>query len=81
MSEKLEKLYTFKISKKMLEEMREYTNKVKNWSEWIRNQIAKKIEELKSEKHGFTYRYCSECGAIIEEGDVYCMNCGQKVKV
>jgi len=80
MSEKLNKIYSFKISEKMLNKMRALSHKIDNWSAWIREQIEKKIKELEQEESNKSeILYCPNCGEIIDKNDIFCGNCGIKL--
>ncbi|MHA1232915.1 MAG: zinc ribbon domain-containing protein [Candidatus Helarchaeota archaeon] len=79
MSEKLTKMYSFKISEKMLSDMRSLSDRIDNWSAWIREQIEKKIQELKKESGEYRPRFCPNCGKMVEENDNFCGHCGHKL--
>ena len=80
MSEKLDKMYSFKISEKMKKKMQAVSDKVENWSAWIRKQIKEKLIELEKQGGGeLAKRFCPRCGNIVEEYDIFCGNCGEKL--
>ncbi|MHA1268505.1 MAG: zinc ribbon domain-containing protein [Candidatus Helarchaeota archaeon] len=81
MSEKLNKIYSFKISENMLKDMRELSDEIGNWSKWIRRQIKNKIQELKIQSEKLKEIYCPNCASPVEKSDKFCASCGENLKI
>lgn len=79
---KLDKTYSFKISLDMLQKMRSASDDgfMDNWSAWIRKQIQDKLKDIEQKGEQSKNKFCPNCGSRVEESDIYCGDCGKKIK-